>query len=109
MTIEETAQVDFISRGSSGEIWLTISDHLPWTENEGYHLELLQDKLNAYLEFIESGQLLKTKPESRGLPIIINLVAKYPLSGEAAKFLGLADRFITDAGYTLRFELVQPN
>jgi hypothetical protein len=64
MTIEDTAQVDFISRESPGELWLTISDHLPWTENEGRHLELLQDKLNAYLEFIESGQLWKTRPEA---------------------------------------------
>ena len=45
MTIQETAQIDFIGlNDSTGEVVLTISDHLEWNNN---HLVLLQEKLNA--------------------------------------------------------------
>ena len=58
MSIEQTNTVDFVSIDEiSGDALLTISDHLAWDENEGAHLELLQNKLNAYLRFIESGEL----------------------------------------------------
>lgn len=32
---------------------------------------MLQDKLNHYLEFIESGQFPEAKPEFKDLPVLI--------------------------------------
>jgi hypothetical protein len=67
MSIEQTNTVDFVTLDeTSGETLLTISDHLAWDENEGAHLELLQSKLNAYLRFIESGELIHKFFSPRG-------------------------------------------
>jgi hypothetical protein len=52
MSIDRTDTIDFATIDNvSGDLWLTISDHLPWDENEENHLLLLQNKLNTYLRF----------------------------------------------------------
>ena len=43
---------------------LMIADHLDW-ENELQHLTLLQDKINAYVSFIESGQIYSVYPDAK--------------------------------------------
>jgi hypothetical protein len=54
MTIEDARIVDFIGVDPvTGHVVLTITDHLPWDSDE--HVLLLQDKLNRYLAFVESG------------------------------------------------------
>ena len=54
MSVEKIDKVDFVSTTEKGIIRLTISDHLEWaSKNE--HLLILQNKINAYLNFIESG------------------------------------------------------
>lgn len=42
---------------------LMIADHLDW-ENELQHLSLLQDKINAYVSFIESGKIYSVYPDA---------------------------------------------
>jgi hypothetical protein len=50
MTIDQTDLIDFATIDkASGDLWLTISDHLSWAEDQGKHLILLQSELNAYL------------------------------------------------------------
>ena len=67
MSVDQTDTVDFVTIDkASGDLWLTISDHLPWDENEGNHLVLLQNKLNAYLRFIESGEVFEKVPDGKG-------------------------------------------
>jgi uncharacterized protein DUF6572 len=51
MTVEDKNVVDIISRDpTNGEILLTISDHLDWTDPVK-HLGVLQEKINCYLAF----------------------------------------------------------
>ena len=82
---------------------LLIADHLDWKENEGEHLFLLQSKLNAYLDYIESGQLFATYLWAKGVPIIISVDGKYPLSAEAEKFYTTAKKIVADLGFSLEF------
>ncbi|HLH96423.1 MAG TPA: DUF6572 domain-containing protein [Xanthobacteraceae bacterium] len=106
MSIDQTDKIDFVHiEYATGDVLLTISDHLSWDEDEGAHLLLLQAKMNTYLAFIEGGQMYRDIPEARGRPVVINLVEKYPLSGEAESFFGLARKTIQDAGFSLRFRL----
>ena len=110
MSIDQTDTIDFASvDNASGDLWLTISDHLPWEENEGNHLVLLQDKLNAYLRFIESGELFEKVRDARGRNIVINIVGKFPLSQKADSFLNKARVAIEGAGLRLQFNLIRPN
>jgi hypothetical protein len=105
MTVEDIDQIDFVTGDKkSGEMVLTVSDHLDWDENEGEHLLVLQKKLNAYLEFIESGQIYAKFPQAAGRKIVIQVVGKYPLSEEASKFYRLARGTVEGYGYSLRFK-----
>ena len=110
MSIEQTEIVDFVHIDrKSGDVWLTISDHLPWDQDEGEHLVLLQNKLNAYLRFIESGEMIKQIPETKGRKVLINLVGKFPLSEKARLFFEKASAAIYGAGFKLQFKLQRGN
>lgn len=110
MTIDQADIIDFATIDkASGDLLLAISDHLPWGEDEGKHLILLQSKLNAYLRFIESGEIFEKVPEARGRGIVINVVGKFPLSREADIFFGKARAAVEGAGFRLQFNLLRPN
>ncbi|MGA2404326.1 MAG: DUF6572 domain-containing protein [Syntrophobacteraceae bacterium] len=107
MSIEQTEVVDFVSIDpKSGDVYLTISDHLPWDRGEGEHLLLLQDKINAYLRFIESGEMVKELPETKGRKVLIELVSQFPLSEKASVFFEKTNAVIHDAGFILQFKLL---
>jgi len=110
MSIEQTDTIDFVNIDKgSGDVLLTISDHLDWDQTEGQHLMLLQGKLNAYLRFIESGELYQKYPEASERPVIIQIVSKFPMSQKAEIFFERASGAIDEAGFKLRFKLFHPN
>ena len=48
MSIEQADTIDFVNiEKASGDVLLTISDHLDWDETERQRLILLQGKLNS--------------------------------------------------------------
>jgi hypothetical protein len=109
MSVEQPDKIDLATvNKATGDLWLTISDHLSW-EDEGKHLVLLQSKLNAYLRFIESGEIFQKVPDAKGRSIVINLVGKFPLSQNANSFISEARTAIENAGFRLQFDLMQPN
>jgi hypothetical protein len=56
--------VDAIDTDKDGNlVTLTITDHLAWGDDQ--HLLLLQQKLNTYLAFIESGEIHATYPAAK--------------------------------------------
>ena len=102
MTIEQTDVIDFVAFDKEGgDVSLVIADHLVWDENEGEHLLLLQDKLNAYLQFVESGQLYSEYPKLKGRNVVIELSNKYPLSEQAKSFFKLASAKVSEVGIKL--------
>jgi hypothetical protein len=68
------------------------------------HELILERKLATYFHFIESGQLLEAKPECKGLPVIIHVRAKYPLSEDREEFYELAKENAAELGATLEFD-----
>lgn len=106
MSIDQTNIVDFISVNDLGdEVVLTISDHLKWGSDTKDHLLLLQEKINSYLRFIESGELLDSYPNANGRSVVINIAGKYPLNQEAKSFINQVKPIVSGAGMALRFEL----
>ncbi len=110
MSIEQADVIDVVTieRGT-GDVLLTISDHLQWEAAEGDHLLILQDKLNGYLRFIESGELVRKFPEASGARAIINVVGKFQPSAQGQQFLKQVGEVIESAGYELRFTLLPPH
>lgn len=105
MAIDGEKRVDLVTIDSdTGDLLLAISDHLPWEKDEDIHLLALQNKLNAYLAFIESGELQAKVPDAAGRAIIINVVGKFALSEQASRFFQMAQSQVEEAGFKLCFE-----
>lgn len=102
MSVEDLKIIDFISIDLIGNAVLTISDHLLWDESND-HLLVLQDKINAYINFIESGDLYKQYPDAKGRSLIINLVSKYIPNKEGGIFITTIKEALTSAGYCFAF------
>ena len=103
MSIEHTDTVDLIGTDKTGMVVLTISDHLEWNDE---HLLLLQEKLNSYLSFIESGEIFESYPSAKNSNIRIDVVCKYEPTTEGASFLSKCADIITKAGFKFGYETV---
>jgi hypothetical protein len=107
MSIRKTRVVDSLGiEKGSGDIVLTVIDDEGWT-NEHEHLHLLQEKLNSYLAFLESGEVYEQlatelgRTNAKGLPIKVSILAKYPLPAHAQEFLRFAQEMFSGAGFSL--------
>ena len=106
MSIEQVDKIDFISTTSNGKVQLTISDHLEWNDEEN-HLLILQNKLNAYLSFIESGQILESYSTALNKDVIISIVMKYEPTENSSIFLNNCKNFLEKNGYEFKWEVLQ--
>lgn len=105
MSIEQADVVDAISLDEkTGCVMLSIFDHLDWLNEEYEHVFMLQEKLNKYLAFIESGEISGAYPASKDRCIMIEIVAKYPMSSNAEEFFGKARDIVEGAGFALTFK-----
>jgi hypothetical protein len=105
MSIEQLDVVDMVSlEPKTGNVILTISDHLDWSDTIR-HQEALQKKFNAYLSFVESGEILQRYPEAQGKFVVFTVVFKYRPDSEGRLFIAKARQVIESAGFSLRDEL----
>ncbi|HEU4495726.1 MAG TPA: DUF6572 domain-containing protein [Flavobacterium sp.] len=101
MSVENKEVIDFISIDSSNKVALTISDHLKWDKED--HFLLLQDKINAYLEIIEDGQIYEIYPDAVGKNFVIQVAMKYGPNKKAKEFLESVKEFLEDNNYEFKF------
>lgn len=107
MSINQTDTIDVIGTTSEGKVILTISDHHSWQET--WHLSLLQDKINAYLQFIENGQIFEDYPNAVGRELMIEIIMKYCPIGEALTFLEKCKKIILKAGIGFEWRVLNLN
>ena len=108
MSVENKEVIDFISIDTSNKVALTISDHLKWDSN-GNHLLILQDKINAYLEVIEDGQIYEAYPDAIGKNFVIQVAMKYKPNKKAMEFLESVKEFLNDNNYEFKFYELKDN
>jgi hypothetical protein len=100
MTVEDTNLIDIISTRPSGEICLTISDHLEWYQE---HLLTLQKKINAYIRFIESGEIFSSYPDAKDRRFVIKVALLHKPNDLGSRFLDKAKEVITGAGFEFEY------
>ena len=101
MTLDKTGVVDAIGiESDSGKVVLTVADSWDWAD-EKTHLLALQDKLNAYLQYIEEGELLRSYPDAIGRKTVIDVICRYPVPLIGREFLKRAQ----GAGAELEIEI----
>ncbi len=105
MSIEQTNVVDAIGiERTTGIVVLTITDHLDWSDEDG-HLRMLQDKINAYVRFVESGELCTSYPRAAGRPVRFNVVGKHEPGSRALNFLEVVRAELIQAGVEFTFRV----
>jgi len=96
MSIDQAGVIDAIGiDDSTGQTVLTISDHLEWDKD---HLFLLQEKLNTYLSFVESGEIFQAYPNSKGREVLIKVICKYPPDQSVESYLKQIEKIVESAG-----------
>ena len=106
MSIEQTNVVDIVAVDKdTGELVPTITDHLEWPADSSDHLFLLQEKINAYLRFIESGEVVQSHPKADGRAMVILVALKYTPNDQAIRFLDKCREIIKNAGFRFRFRV----
>ena len=111
MSVDSSRTVDAIGIDKvSGEAVLTVTDHREWGNAE--HLGLLQDKLNSYIAFAESGEVYESYPDARGRALRIDVVCKHEPDQVGEEFLARARTILRDARLALTWrvpnKLLQP-
>lgn len=105
MTVEITGVIDIITVDSStDDVVLVISDHLPFEGNDE-HLFVLQEKINTYLSFVESGEMLESFPTAKGRPIVITVICKFAPSHLAKKFFEKVEAIVREAGFSFSYQV----
>ena len=107
MAVDDSGVVDIISIDPHGNVVLTVSDHLDWTDSIS-HQQTLQVKLNRYLAFVESGEILEQYPKAIGKSVIIEVVTQHDPGASGMEFLDRAAEIIANAGFTFRHSNFRP-
>lgn len=105
MSIDQQKVIDAIAIDErTGELILFIFDHYAWGDLKSDHPLKLQEKINTYLSYIESGEIYDNNPDYKGKSIIIKIIGKYPLNDFGEKFFEKAKSIVQWAGFDIRFE-----
>jgi hypothetical protein len=106
MSITDTKVVDIIAvpEWEPENVVLVIADHLEWGE-QGEHLLLLQEKINTYVAFIESGKLLERYPPSNGRKPKIRINGLYELPEQGELFIDRVTEVLKGVGIGMEFVL----
>jgi hypothetical protein len=103
MAIDDANTIDALGiEPETGTPLLIISDHLDWSDPVA-HLNTLQQKIGAYLGFIQSGQLEQQLPQAAGRTPKIGVIMQFEPTEEIVPVLaGLGAQLATlsvDFGY----------
>lgn len=111
MAVYEPKMVDGLElEKATGHIVLTVIDDLNWVDEDA-HIANLEEKLNSYLAFIESGEVFarlrekEGRPVSEQSPIKIVVRARHPVSSLGQQFYDYAKNTFADAKVGLFFRL----
>ncbi len=108
MAIDNENVIDVISTNEQrNEVVLTIADHLDW-ELKMEHLLKLHNKINAYLGFIESGEVYEKYKTPHDKKLVIFVAGKYDLPDDkdVQGFYSRAGEIVKQLNVTLKFEKI---
>lgn len=102
VSVLEKDKIDAIGYDEKNKvIVLMLADHLDWDE-EYNHLLLLQDKINAYISFIENEQYLEIMPTKEFDGARIEIHFKYEMTENAEKFLQRVQDQVGEIGVLIK-------
>jgi hypothetical protein len=107
MSLNNAQIIDAIGTEKATEnVVLTIADEWDWSD-ERNHLIALQSKINAYLEFVASGQVFDEYPTAKDRQLVIDVVSRFPVPLEGRAFLLKAAEVACELRILLTSRLVE--
>jgi hypothetical protein len=100
MSVENSSVIDLIST-KDNIVTLTISDHLEWDAEN--HFELLEAKLNSYIDVLDNQSIYELYPDSVGKELAIRVVFKYKPDEEGEKFLNSISEIFETLPYNFSY------
>ncbi|WP_395732095.1 DUF6572 domain-containing protein [Prosthecobacter sp.] len=98
MAVDDPKTVDVVSVDrATSEVILDVTDHLDWSDEAG-HLMFLQNKINAYASFIESGELETAYPDAKGRQPVIHVACMNEPPPLAVRFFDRVRDILQPAG-----------
>ena len=105
VAVDNASQIDAIANDKENAcLVLLITDHLNW-DNEFEHLKILQDKINAYVAFIESKQYDEIYPNADFKMAMIEIHFKYDITDSCQKFLQVAQDQLGQIGIKIKAQI----
>lgn len=99
--LDKIDAIGFVS--STNSVVIKIFDHLNW-DNPQEHLYTLQEKLNAYIRFIESGNIYEAYPKAKNKNLVVSIDFRYDLPTEAEEFLAQVNLIFIKSALTLEYK-----
>ena len=101
MSLDKIDVVDAVgTEKNSDTVVLNLLDAWDWDDERG-HLFALQDKLNSYFAFVESGQIYEDYPTAAGKVLRIDIISRYPVPEAALAFLEKATAVASQLSITI--------
>lgn len=103
MAIDNVNVIDGMALNKDNNaIVLLLTDHLSWDGEKALsefdHLNLLQDKINAYISYLESGQYAETYSTEEIDFAVIEIHFKYAVTENCEKYLNAVQNQIGQLG-----------
>ena len=109
MSVVDDNTVDGIALTDDNEgIVLLLSDHLDW-DDEYNHLLILQEKLNAYIYFLEEKQYEEIYSNVNIVYGIIDIHFLHKITKNVKKFLKSVQVQLEELGITMQYSITEEN
>ena len=109
MSVVDDNTVDGIALTDDNEgIVLLLSDHLDW-DDEYNHLLILQEKLNAYIYFLEEKQYEEIYSNANIVYGIIDIHFLHKITKNVKKFLKSVQVQLEELGITMQYAITEEN
>ena len=104
MSVLEKNEVDALGIDEKGDLLMLIIDGMNW-KNRKEHLLYLQDKINAYVAFIETKQYRQTYPDKSFDKFIIKISFLYKIPRKCIRFLNEVNKQINEYYIYVEYEV----
>jgi hypothetical protein len=95
--VQNPRVVDLIRPDAAGGVELLMLETRPWG-SDPLQLAQLEEKLNAYLGYVQTGALAREYPHYAGGPVRFRLECAAPPDGDAARILTAMREFCASDG-----------
>ncbi|ETS32866.1 MULTISPECIES: DUF6572 domain-containing protein [Photorhabdus] len=108
MSVEDINKIDLITMTQedivSQQVILVITDHLQWSSCINEHLFKLQEKINRYIAFVESGEIYEKLPDAQGRNITFKVFFQYKIPQECIDFMERVNEILSSINIELTYE-----